>query len=456
MALTALQIYKYLPKTNCAECGSPTCLAFAMQIAAKKVELAICPYITEQAKQALEQSAAPPMRLVTLGAKENSVELGGELVMFRHEKTFYHQTAMAIQLDDNLPAQEFEKRLEKIKGLCFERVGQNLRVELVFLNCVSKDKAKYKECASKVLAKDLILVLGCTDTAILNEVLPLCKNNHPLIYKATKDNVDQLLKVAKANNAALTIEAADLDELSQLTKKANQAKLNDIVLSIKQKEIDDTLVNLTQIRRLALKKNDRDFGCPGIVFTDSEDVYAEACQAATYMCKYGSIVVLRNVENWQILPLLTLRQNIYTDPQKPIQVEAKVYDVGNVDENSPLLVTTNFSLTYFTVEGDVETSRVPSRILVIDTEGTSVLTAWAAEKLTVEKITAALKKTDMEAKLKHKNIIIPGYVSVLSGKLEEESGWKVIVGPRESSGIPAFLKKLGKTQQVNEDNFLSR
>ncbi len=456
MALTALQIYKYLPKTNCSECGSPTCLAFAMQIATKKVELSKCPYISDEAKQALEQSAAPPIRLVSLGPAENKLELGNELVMFRHEKTFYHQTGIAIWLDDDLPDGAFNRRLDKIKSFSFERVGQILKVELVFLNCKSKNKDKFKARAVKVLSEDLILILGCDDPEILGEVLPACKDKRPLIYKATRNNLDQLVKIAKAHSVPLAIAGEDRDELSALTKKANQAGVVDIVLQVRQSELLKNLIDLTQIRRLSLKKNDRSFGYPSIVFSLADEPYLAAAQGATYICKYGSIVVLKDAENWQILALLTLRQNIYTDPQKPIQVEPKLYEVGAVDENSPLLITTNFSLTYFTVEGDVEASRIPSRILVVDTEGTSVLTAWAAEKFTVEKITAALKVSGVESQLKHHSLIIPGYVSVLSGKLEEDSGWKVIVGPRESSGIPAFLKNLVKAKDESEDNLLSR
>ncbi|MBU0634778.1 MAG: acetyl-CoA decarbonylase/synthase complex subunit gamma [Candidatus Omnitrophica bacterium] len=457
MALTALEIYKYLPKTNCTECGSPTCLAFAMQIAAKKVELAKCPHISQEAKQALEQSSAPPIRLVTLGGQDNKVELGNESVMFRHEKTFYHQSALAVYIDDNLPEEEFEQNLNKIKRFSFERVGQNLKVELVFLNCRSQDKVKYCKRVEQVLKEGLLLILGCEKPDILDAALQISKANRPLIYKADKNNLDAFCEVAKKNNVPLAVEAENLEELSGLTKKANQNGVMDLVVQIKAKDLVSNLCNLTQIRRLALKRNDRSFGYPSIVFAEGEDLIATAMPAAAYICKYGSIVVLKNAEDWQILPLLTLRQNIYTDPQKPIQVESKIYEVGAVDENSPLLITTNFSLTYFTVEADVEASRVPSRILVVDTEGTSVLTAWAAEKLTVEKIVEALKKNEIENKLKHKTLIIPGYVSVMSGKLEDESGWKVVVGPRESSGIPAFLKGLGKAQDAScENNSLSR
>jgi acetyl-CoA decarbonylase/synthase complex subunit gamma len=214
------------------------------------------------------------------------------------------------------------------------------------------------------------------------------------------------------------------------------------VLDTGKKAVSEKIWDLTQIRRLALKKNNRNLGYPALVVVDNTDPYEEAMEAAAYISKYAGMVLIRGIEQWEALALLTLRQNIYTDPQKPLQIEPKLYHIGQVTEKSPVLVTTNFSLSYYTVLGEVEASKVPSYIISVDTEGMSVLTAWAAEKFTPEKISITIQKFGVEGTVKHKNLIIPGYVAVMSGDLEEQSGWKIIVGPKEAAGIPSFLKNL--------------
>jgi acetyl-CoA decarbonylase/synthase complex subunit gamma len=254
-----------------------------------------------------------------------------------------------------------------------------------------------------------------------------------------------MVNLAKNYRAGLIVWGEDLDQLSELVQKIVALGFREIVLNLPEKGISTTLENLTQIRRLALKKRFRPLGYPVLVFTSGEDIYEHLSQAATYICKYASIVILPEGEIWEHLPLVALRQNIYTDPQKPVSVEAKLYSVGGVAQpNSPLMVTTNFSLTYFTVEPEITSSKIPSWLLVVDADGLSVLTAWAAEKFTPEGIVEAMKKENLEEKLSHRKIIIPGYVSVMSGKLNEISGWEVMVGPQEASGIPKFLKTVWK------------
>ncbi|MFH1777178.1 MAG: acetyl-CoA decarbonylase/synthase complex subunit gamma [Candidatus Omnitrophota bacterium] len=455
MALTALDIYKFLKKSNCGECGSPTCLAFAMQLSAKKTELEKCPYVTDEAKQALLASAAPPIRLITIGKGDNKIEIGNETVLFRHEKTFYHQPGIAVYLDDN--AEDFDNKLERIAKLKFERVGQKLEVELVFLNFSSGDVKRFGECAKKIKEKGLLLIIGAAQPKAAEEAVRAARDICPLIYAADKDNYDEMVAVAKLNCAALTAQAGSLEELAKLSTDIAGLGYNGLALELKGKNIYESKINLTQMRRLALRKNDRRFGYPAVYFTTAAYPAEELNQACVALCAYAAIIVVKTDTPEFIFPLLTLRQNIYTDPQKPIQIEAKVYEVGHVTADSLLMVTTNFSLTYFTVEGDIEASRVPCRIMVVDTEGTSVLTAWAAEKFTAERIAADLKKHNLESMINHRNLIIPGYVSVLSGKLEELTGWKILVGPRESSGIPAYLKNLNKLgENIAAGNFSSR
>ncbi|MBN3038185.1 MAG: acetyl-CoA decarbonylase/synthase complex subunit gamma [Candidatus Omnitrophica bacterium] len=443
MALSGLDIYKLLPKTNCKECGFPTCLAFAMQIAAKKVELAKCPHVSDSAKQSLESASRPPVKLVTIGSGENKLELGNETVMFRHEETFYHPTGLALLLEDTLAAAEIDKRVAAINKLRFERVGQNINADLIAISCASGKKEIFVEAVKKVLsASDFNLILMCEDAAIIKAAAEAAKQRRPLLYAANKDNAEDMAKVAKELSLPLVVRAEDLEQLAELSKKVTAQGVEDLILDSGNKDLTDKIDDLTQIRRLALKKTFRPFGYPTLAITTSADPYQEVMQASAFVAKYAGIVIMKGVEPWQILPILTVRQNIYTDPQKPLQVEAKVYEVGAVNDKSPVMITTNFSLTYYTVEAEVESSRVPSYIISAYCEGMSVLTAWAAEKFTAETIAKTLNECGIKDKIAHQEIIIPGYVAVLSGKLEEESGWKVKVGPKEASGIPSYLKSL--------------
>jgi len=441
MALSGLEIYKLLPKTNCKECGFPTCLAFAMQIAAKKAALDKCPHVSEEAKGKLESASRPPINLVTIGSGEGKLEVGNETVMFRHEQTFYHPTGLGFIVEDNMVESELIKRVEKIERLRFERVGQKIEANIVALANTSKTRDKYIAAIKRVLEKTkLNLLLICDDPETIKASLDIVKDRRPLIYAATKDNLDALLSIAKGAKVPLVISAPSLEDLSELSEKAASGGLNDIVLDSGKKPISEKLEDLTYIRRLALKKTYRPFGHPTIAFTDAKDPYEEASEAATLIVKHASIVIMKCIDHPVVLSLLTARQNIFTDPQKPLQVEPKVYEIGNVTGESPVLVTTNFSLTYYTVESEVESSKVPSYIVSVDSEGMSVLTAWAAEKFTPEKITSALNQSGLKDKITHKELVLPGYVAVMSGKLQEESGWQVKVGPREASGIPSFLK----------------
>lgn len=445
MALSGLDIYKLLPKTNCKECGFPTCLAFAMQLAAKKATLDKCPYVSEDVKKKLESASRPPINLVTIGSGDKRLQIGNETVMFRHEETFYHPTGIGFTLDDSLPDAEFDKRLDSIEGLAFERVGQKIEVNLVALENRSKNKEKFLSALKRVLSKTkLNLILISTSLDVLKSALEISKDKKPLIYTALKENIDKMISLAKESSLPLAIKAESLDELAGLSEKAASSGINDVVLDSGDKPLRKKIEDLTYMRRMALKKSYRPFGYPTITFTNINDPFMEAGGAASLIAKYSSIVIMKNIESWQVLPLLTVRQNIYTDPQKPLQVEPRIYEIGNVKDDSPVLVTTNFSLTYYTVESEVEASKVPSYIISVDSEGMSVLTAWAAEKFTSGKVAATLKGCGIENKLKHKEVIIPGYVAVMSGKLEEESGWHVRVGPREASGIPTFLRGLKK------------
>jgi len=444
MALTALEIFKHLPKTNCGKCGFPTCLAFSMQMAAKKVGLDQCPDVTDEARAALEGASAPPIRLVTVGKGDGAIQIGQETVLFRHEETFYHPPGVAVRMTDDADDAALQDRAQKIKSLSFERVGQRISVDMIAVEDVSGDPARFKAAVSAAAGTGLALILMSTRLASLAAALEVCADQKPLLHKASADNWEDMAKLAKDKSCPLAVDASDLGKAAELTQKLVGAGVQDLVLDVTAGTFSATLQALTKVRRLALRKNFRPLGYPCMAIPSSADQDVALAEAASYVAKYAGIVVTDAAEPWQILPILTVRMNIYTDPRKPVQVEPKLYEVGAVTDKSPLLLTTNFSLTYYTVEGDVEASRVPSFIGVIDTEGTSVLTAWASEKLTAEKAAKFLNSEEVKSRVSHGKVVIPGYVAVMSGKLEDESGWKVLVGPRESSGIPKFLKTVWK------------
>jgi len=442
MALTGLEIYKHLPKTNCKKCGFPTCLAFAMALAGKKSSLDKCPDVTEEAKAALESASAPPMATVTIGTGENRVEVGGETVLFRHEKTFYHPCAIAITLSDSLEKGKIVQRIEKINKLKFERVGMLLQANLIAISNESNNPDRFADAVGNAMEKsDLPLVLISNSPTAIEAGLKISGERKPLIYAAKEDDREKMVDLAKKYSCPLAICGKNQEELDSLSQKVVASGVKDVVLDPGTRSLAGSLQGFTQLRRLALKRGYRPVGYPVIAFVKDNDPYREVSMAATYIAKYANIVVLDRIEPEEILPLITLRQNIYTDPQKPIMVEPKLYEVGTPNENSPLLVTTNFSLTFFTVQPEIEASKVPSYLLIVETEGLSVLTAWAAEKFTPEGIAQAMKKAEVERKLSHRKVIIPGYVAVMKAKLEEESGWEVLIGPKEGSGIPRYLKQ---------------
>ncbi len=439
MGLTGLEIYKHLPKTNCKECGSPTCLAFAMALASGKASLDQCPYVSDEAKEALDSAAAPPIKLVKVGTGDNVVEIGDETELFRHDKKFFHPTGIAVAIKDTA---DVAKEAEHFDQLEFYRVGLDLITDMVAVVNDSGDGAKFKEAAETVASKtNKAMVLVSEDPGAMEQALEAVAERNPLVYAATEDNYEKMTELAKSKGCPLGVKAKDLNHLAELSQKISDLGYTELVLDSGARETSQVIADMTQMRRQAIKKKFRPFGFPTIAFTSKEDPQEEVLQAGAYISKYASIVVVNAKEKQQLLPLVSWRLNLYTDPQKPIQVEAGLYPVGDANENSPVYVTTNFSLTYFIVQGEVENSRIPSYILCIDTGGISVLTAYADNKFDGEIIAKKMKENDLDSKVNHKKIIIPGGVAVLKGSLEDESGWEVMVGPREAAGIPKFAKE---------------
>ncbi len=440
MALKALDIFKLLPKTNCKDCGCPTCLAFAMKLAQKQTTLDQCPHVTDESKAALDGASAPPIRLVKIGAGPAAVEIGNETVLFRHEETFYHPAGIGIVIPDNLAADELSARVAKLAASKFVRVGTDIDVNMAAVDDVAGDADAFAATAAAVAKTGVALVLLSSDADRLAKALAVTADAKPLICGATAANREAVTALAKTHGCPLAVSAPDLDALAELTQQIVADGVQDLVLDLGGAELSDTLQRLTAARRLALKRKVRALGYPSLVVCRTEDPLANMSACCSYVAKFAGVVLTTLTEPEALMPILTVRQNIYTDPRKPIQVEAGLYEIGAVTPDSALLLTTNFSLTYYTVEGEVEASRVPAYIGVVDTEGTSVLTAFASDKLNSDNVTAFLNSDEVKAKLGHKKLILPGYISVMSGSLHEESGWEVMVGPREASGISKYLK----------------
>ena len=444
MALTGLQIYKLLPRTNCKECGFPTCLAFAMKLAAKQAELSLCPYVSEESKAQLSAAAAPPIRLITLNADGKRIEVGNETVLFRHEKTFYHPAAVMVRIPDDMPPDAAAALAKRAADYRVDYVGISLHVDGFAIDGVSGESDKFASIVDAVVgASKMPLILVSEDPAVIAAGLAKTQGIVPLICGATSENWQAMAKLAKDHAAPLAVRGSTLDELAELTQKLVDQGIEDLVLDPTQRTFSSSLVTLTQIRRLALKKDFRPLGYPVIAFPylGEADPEMEALLAAQQIAKYAGFVVLSHFDPATVYPLLVLRQNIFTDPQKPIQVEPGIYPINKPSESSPVLVTTNFSITYFAVANELESSGHPGWLMVSDAEGMSVLTAWAAGKFDAEKIAKTVKGFGIAEKINHKRVIIPGHVAILMGELEEElPGWEIKVGPREAVDLPRYLK----------------
>ena len=446
MALTGIQIFKLLPKTNCKECGVPTCLAFAMNLASGKAELDDCPYVSDEAREQLSEASAPPIRPVALGKGVRKTKAGGETVMYRHEKTFYSPTPVGALVGSDIAQSDLEGKLKAWNAFQFERVGFNLRPELVAVKDVNGDKDAFANTAKTIAeTSEFNLILMSEDAGVMAAGVESCKSKRPLIYAATEGNVDDFGALAKDNDLPLAVKADSVEGLIPLTDKLNQMGVKDLVIDPGSREIKQSFEDQVVIRRAALKSGNRSLGFPTITFPCemASNIDMETLIAAMHIAKYGGITILSDFTGESIFPLLLERLNIFTDPQRPMTVDEGIYEINNPDENSPVLVTTNFALTYFIVCGEIEGSRVPSWLLIKDSEGLSVMTAWAAGKFSGDDVGMFVKKCGIADKVKHTNIIIPGYAAAIAGDMEEElPGWTITVGPREAAHIPKLLKSL--------------
>ena len=443
MSLTGIEIYKLLPKSNCGQCGVPTCLAFAMGLAAGKAKLESCPYIADDTRVGLEEALTPPIKLVRIGGPEEALTIGGETVMYRHEKRFENPPGIALTISDAMGRQDIEKRLRKLKDSTYERMGLKLKAELIAIKSETGDVQKFRSLVDKVTRESqAAIILMSYDQVILEEALMVSQGRKPLIYAANRENYQALASLAQRTSCPLAVKAGGVEELARLSEGCMALGVNDIVLDSKPASIGEALRDQTIIRRKALSKKARSLGYPTIVFPGnfSKDATEEAIAASVLIARYAGVIVMSDFSGESLFPLLVARLNLYTDPQRPLVTKEGVYEIGKPDENSPVIITTNFSLTYFIISGEIENSKVSAYLLVKDAEGLSVMTAWAAGKFVAGTIAPFIKKSGIEQKVTHRKLIIPGYIAGESSSIEEELGWQVIVGPKEAAFIPSFLK----------------
>ena len=447
MALTGLGIFKLTPKKNCKDCGFPTCLAFSMKVASGAVEISKCPHMSKESMEKLAEATAPLMKTITIGKGDTEYKLGGETVLFRHEKTFVNRNRFAVLLSEDMEDSEIDTKIQHMKDMKYVRIGEEMKTEFAALRYVS-DKDKYLALINRVKSSGLKVayILICEDAAVMKEALTLVKDENPLAYGANKDNFKDMVELVKQDNIPLGVKADSLEELYKLVEEIQKLGYKNLVLDPGSKSIKETFENTVQIRRINLQGQDRTFGYPSILFLNElakGNKFQEVTLSTLFTMKYGSILVLSDMDYCRALPLYGIRQNIFTDPQKPMRVEVGVYGLNNADDNSPVMCTVDFALTYFIVSGEVERSKMPVWMVIPDAGGYSVLTSWAAGKFTGSVIADMVKNSGIEQKTKNRTLIIPGKVAVLKGELEENlPDWNIVVGTTEAMYIPKLLKEM--------------
>ena len=439
MALKGLDIFKLSPKKNCKECGSPTCMAFCMKVAQGAVSLDKCPYFSEEALATLNSATAPLMKTITVGEHK----LGGETVLFRHEKTLVNKNLYAVSVCTCMDEATVDAKLAQLQKVDYERIGERMYVEFIQVANNQADPAVYAKLVEKAAATGRALILECWDAECAKAALAVAGKN-VILDGATPANFEAMNEIATAAGVTLGVWAENISDLYD-TVKALEAKGNkNLILDVTGKTAKETLANAVLVRRTAIKDGDRSFGYPSIVNLHKlakGDDRLQTAYAAMFTEKYASIIVMSNMTYAQALPLYGLRQNIFTDPQKPMKVEAKIYPINGADENSPCALTVDFALTYFLVSGEMERSNQPVNLIITDASGMSVLTAWAAGKLSSTTIKKTFDELDIAGKIKNRTLIIPGKVAVMKGEIQEKlPEWNVVVGPLEAVQLPKYLK----------------
>jgi acetyl-CoA decarbonylase/synthase complex subunit gamma len=450
-----MEIYRLLPKTNCAKCGEASCMAFATKLSDKETDLELCTQLAANEMETLENLLAPAVREIIVGKGEKAMIMGGDEVLYRYELTYYNQTPMVIDVNDNMDEDALNKRVKTIEEAEFERTGEKLVLDGIALRNASGDKEKFAETALKLKSSKLPLVLCTMDPLAMKAALEKVGDERPLLYAATENNIEDMAALAIEYECPIALFVPnDLEKMKELSRILRSKGIKDIVLdpgTYVDEGIGDTLDNFVMIRRLAIEEKDDDFrfpilGVPALTWLyEKEEVQGgikEATIAATLMNKYADMLIIHGTNIWELIPILTLRQSVFTDPRKPQAVDPGLYEFGDLDQNSPVLMTTNFALTYYTVEGDIKSGKASCYLLVLDTEGRAVDVSLAGGQLTGKSVADLIKDSGIEEKVKTRTLIIPGLAAPMSGEIEDDSGWEVIVGPRDSSAVPDFFLKL--------------
>lgn len=461
--LSPIDVYVLLPKTNCKLCGEENCMAFATKVVNRVVGLELCPPLLEKQHASnllkLQGMLKPPVKEITLGTGEKAVRIGGKLVMYRHQFAYFNPTAIAVDISDEASNEEIEQRITAVESLSYDYIGQRLKLDMIALRCTSDDAKKFGTVAKNAFERTQLPVMLCSlNPDVLEAALVVMGKARPLMYAATSDNWKEMAELALMYRCPITVSApGDLAMLSSLSATLLEYGVEDLVLdpgTFPGEGIAKTLDNFTMLRRATCEDGNKVLayplmGTPISVWsqegkTSEVRKWEEAYLMSMLITRYADLIVIHSLDGWSILPNLVLRQNLYTDPRKPVSVDPVLKEFGSPDQMSPLLCTTNFALTYYTVASDVEAAGISCHMLVIDTEGISVESAVAGRKLTAEKVAEAIRTFKALEKVSHKTLIIPGRAARLSGEIEEVTGWRVLVGPMDSSGIPKFLQEKWK------------
>ncbi|MDD3796196.1 MAG: acetyl-CoA decarbonylase/synthase complex subunit gamma [Lachnospiraceae bacterium] len=447
MALKGLDIFKLSPKKNCKECGSPTCMAFSMKVAQGAVSIDACPYFSEDAKAAMSEATAPPMKTIKVGTGESEYTLGGETVLFRHEKTFVSKTRYAVAVCSCMDDAEIDAKLAAIPAVDYDRISERMFVEMIYVNySADASTEKYVELVKKAAGLNRVLILGCEDPEAAKAALAVCKDSKPVLNGATPANYEAMNAVAAEAGVVLGVIGANNDELFDTVAALEKLGNKNMLINACTDSVKSAFATAVQFRKAAIKDSNRTCGYPSIVNVAKlakGDAHMQAALASVFTMKYGSIVVMEQMGYAEALPLYGMRQNLFTDPQKPMKVEPGIYPINGGDENSICLTTVDFALTYFVVSGELERSGVPCNLIINDAGGLSVLTSWAAGKFSSSSIAKFFQEQEIEGKIKCRKLCIPGKVAVLKGELEAKMpGWEIIVAPREAVQLVKFLKDM--------------
>jgi acetyl-CoA decarbonylase/synthase complex subunit gamma len=459
LPLRGSDIVKKLPnRKGCKECGFPTCFAFAMKLATGGTTIDKCPYLPAEVKKEIEEAMAPPIKLVTIGSGQGALHIGNEEALFRHDNAFVHQPGIALLITDKEPDAKVDEKIKKFKDLQFPWVGLTLKADLLALQFESGDKAKYQSLVKKMCdSTDTPVMLMADDVDVLLAARGICGNRQPLLYPVTKENIDEVIAGIESVPTPVGVKANSMEELIPLTTKLKEAGLDEIVLEPVSKTMQEAIRNQTLIRRAALKQNSRPLGYPTIGFPCfmAEDSIRQVILAAMFVIKYAGIIVLSELNQYSLLPLLVHRLSIYTNPQTPLSTEEKIYEIGNPNEKSPVLIASNWALTYLILSSAIEETNIPAFLCVKRIEEADVL-CWCPHclrstqlgNLNIDDTRRFIDNCGIEGRVKHRKLVIPGRASRFRVELEKSlTNWEIIVGPEEASQIKRFLPEF--TNKLN-------